>query len=157
MIGLANPQSRPNPSDTLFIRVYKDKTAQELLGGAKIPVNKIRRFPLQLQLTPSNIAINPQRELEWKELANQQEFFVQVTVESSSSTTSTATEEGVVVSSSDNDKESSIVKSEIVLEASSESIVLSQLPGLDANDWKTLGQSGIRPPLTLTLRPPVNQ
>jgi hypothetical protein len=157
LIALTNPQIRPSPGDLLVIQVYSsssssntnagggmslsnnsniDKQEQRLLlGGAKVPVARIR-FPVQIQLTTQN-AIDKSA---WEQFASSQDLWIAARI--------------VPGNSNDNNNDDSTSSSSSppsLFEALGISKFLTSLPGLDSDTIQSLGQTGIRTPASLTL------
>jgi hypothetical protein len=148
LIALTNPQIRPSPGDVLVIQVYDgpddgNNRPRLLLGGAKVPVARIR-FPVQIQLTTQNAAIPAaipaaaaaaslqKSKSKWEELASSQDLWIVASINHKN----------------DNDNDDG---SYSTFYAAGISKFLTSLPGLDAETLQSLGQSGIRTPASLTL------
>jgi hypothetical protein len=128
LISLANPQLRPVASDVLVIQIYDESWDQQttsqqlLLGGAKIPVAKIR-FPMKVQLGPQNAKVID----DWNRLASSQDLWIVASVCPEGNAPCSASEQR--------------------FETSGISKLLKQLPGMDES---TTGV-GLRVPASLAL------
>ena len=142
LVNLQNPQLRPSPGETLVIQVWTARPGDVihrqgiLLGGAKIPVSRIR-FPVQIQLTIDN-ALSDRKE-SWKDVASRSDLYLTATV--------CAANGDWVESKNDATRPSICTNVTSSFEAMGVSKLLTELPGLE----KASIPYGVRPPATLSL------
>jgi hypothetical protein len=125
LISLANPQLRPLASDILVIQIYDSNEQTVLLGGAKIPVAKIR-FPIQIKLGSQNAAKATVAVADdWNRLSSTQDLWIDASICPEDTAPCSASEQR--------------------FQAAGVSKLLQQLPGMDESI------SGIRVPASLPL------
>lgn len=155
LITLENPQLRPSPSDILVLQVYESPLCHQLLGGARVPIARIR-FPVQVQLTSANAISSSSQSLLgveiWNTLTSSQDLWIVATVcpgmndTIDDDDTTDGREAPATCPSPD--------KNHQIFQASGISKFLTSLPGIDPDSLRveTTGQQGIRLPATLALR-----
>ena len=150
LITLENPQQRPSPSDILVIQVYESRNCQQLLGGARVPIARIR-FPIQVQLTSAN-AKSPSSSSSvsgvevWNTLTSSQDLWMVANV----------CPGGNGVDDDGNGRTTCLDPQgkDILFQATGISKFLTTLPGLQQDSLlvETMGQKGLRLPATLALK-----
>ena len=127
LISLQNPQrNRPLGNDVLVVTVWDSKDQSLLLGGAKIPVAKVRSFPVMIQMGPKNSKLPVEK---WNALVPATEdLWIQATI------------------CPEDASEFPCPPSEQRLSATGKATLLKRLPGLEAEI-----ATGIRVPATLPL------
>ena len=134
LVSLSNPQnSRPLGSDFLVVQVFDDDDSltRLLLGGAKIPVAKIR-FPIVVQLGPDNSKVPVE---DWNRLVpNIENLWIEASI---------CPEESSSIPCPSNEQH---------LESKGVSKLLRQLPGLGGDSTSTVIEGGIRVPASLPLK-----
>jgi len=149
LVSLADPQLRPGPSDTLVLQIWdhNPNTKGAFMGGAKIPVAKLR-FPVLLQVGPENAVLNTMDS--WKKKTSEMDIFVRATI----------------------CPESAVIKDpnvpcgqgvEPLFQGLGASKLLFELPGIDsevfaeAMEAKGAANGGIRVPAAVTLKFQANE
>lgn len=129
LISLSNPQKdRPYANDVLVVQVWDSEQRSLLLGGAKIPVAKIRSFPVMIQLGPPNAKV-----LDWTERTSRADLWIEATICPEDSSSSCSPDE-----------------QRFVATGLSKLLTQQQLPGIG-------DEEGIRVPASLALTMTGNQ
>lgn len=139
LVDLSNPQLRPLYTDVLVIQVYTAES-EVLMGGAKIPMSKIRKFPVQLALTPENAIAKDS----WIQASKQGDFIVKASICPEASWEDPQTLCGLSPTNK-------AFKPLYSFQGNGLSKLLTKLPGMDEGFVQSTG--GIRAPTSLKLEP----